>query len=455
MKITLGKSPEEQAAEEAKRQRELEAQIQQSMLERQQKINALHKKQKSNKIIIISFTSIIVIALLVFGTYNTFFKQGLQIDDVNNQIAQSTNRLNFPSEGLDNYIRDNSQAFFNKYASTGDNDQIEYANVDKNSVNISKVVKMSNTLSVVYFSADIEVKNEDTQVVDQAIIEKLKKNGFGIKSSEKKSKKKNKEENTEAENVEESTEVSTEEATVAEQSEETLSNEGAMPEENVSSEESAEEPATEEATTEEATTEDTSYATTNLEMSSDETSDVIEYYMLDSGVIMQRGATSKIRYSFCIPVEVYYTYEDPETKQVPITNGFRPAGEMTLYSLKEIDINTVEDPIEIHPYLQFDAAQAYEESEKESAKIRVDKIFNEIYSGINTDHELKLKKQFNTYDATYIGMVDFEIYKTPNQLGYNAHVTYKIQLPQGFTYVVENYLIVEKDGGSWIITSIL
>ena len=78
MKITLGKSPEEQAAEEAKKQRELEAEIQQSIHERQQKIIALHKKQTTNKIIIGVITAIIVIALLIFGTYNTFFKQGLK-----------------------------------------------------------------------------------------------------------------------------------------------------------------------------------------------------------------------------------------------------------------------------------------------------------------------------------------------------------------------------------------
>ena len=47
------------------------------------------------------------------------------------------------------------------------------------------------------------------------------------------------------------------------------------------------------------------------------------------------------------------------------------------------------------------------------------------------------------------------MYKTPNQLGYNAHVTYKIELPQGFIFTVEDYLKIEKDGDSWKIVSIL
>lgn len=433
MKITLGKSPEEQAAEEAKKQRELEAEIQQSIHERQQKIIALHKKQTTNKIIIGVITAIIVIALLIFGTYNTFFKQGLKIDDVNNQIIQYTDSFNFPSEGLDNYVRDNSQEFFNKYATISE-DQYEYAKIDKNSVNIMKVIKMSQTLALVYFSADVEVKNLDTQVTDQAIIEKLKKSGFGLKES--------------APQPEQPTQPIEENMDVDDDS--------VKPEdekESIDTEQSEEQPVVEE-TTEEATTEDPGFSTTNIEMAEDNNSKTIEYYMLDGGIIMQRGTTSTMRYSFYMPIESYYIYEDPETKQVPIANGYRPAGEMTLYSLQEINLSA-SDPLEIHPMLQFDPAQAYDETEKESAKIRVDKIFNEVYSGINTDHELKLHKQFNTYEAQYIGMTDFEIYKVPNQLGYNAHVTYKIQLPQGFVFTVEDYLIVEKDGDSWKITSIL
>ena len=73
MKLILGKTPEEQAAEEAKKQRELEISIQQSMIERREKIEALHKKQKINKIIILTTFGIVLTTLMVYGTYNTFF----------------------------------------------------------------------------------------------------------------------------------------------------------------------------------------------------------------------------------------------------------------------------------------------------------------------------------------------------------------------------------------------
>ncbi len=427
MKITLGKSPEEQAAEEAKKQRELEASIQQSIHERQQKIMALHKKQKTNKIIIYCITAVIVIALLVFGTYNTFFKQGLKIADVDNQILQYTDSLSFPAEGLDNYVRDNSQDFFDKYAELDKNSQYEYATVDKNSVNITKVTKVSKTLALVYFAANVEVKENDTQVTDQTVIEKLKKNGFGIKEPAKTKKKKD---TSNEEDMDVADEVGDDTAT----------------------DESTDE--SDNSTSEEATTEDQGYSTTSLDVAEGTDSESVEYYMLDDGVIMQRGATTTSRYTFYLPIEFYYIYSDPETKQDPIANGYKPAGEMNLYSLEEINISA-QDTVEINPALAFDEAQIYDEDTKESAKIRVDKIFNEVYSGINTDQELQLNKKFNTYNAKYVGLTDFEMYKTPNQLGYNAHVTYKIELPQGFTFTVEDYLKIEKDGDSWKIVSIL
>lgn len=443
MKMILGKSPEELEAEKAKALREREAKIQQAAMERQQKINALHKKQKANKVIVICVASLITIVLLVFGTYNTFIKQGLTTDDVNAQITQNTSRLSFPAEGLDNYIRDNSQTFFNKYAAIDKDSEIESATVDKNSVNINRVIKMTDSLALVYFSADIEVKTADTQVIDQTVIENLKKNGFGVTNSTSKKKKKNK--TTEED-------MNVDDDSVKEDTSEVVEEAAEVEEESVASEEQ-----TEAAETNDVVADDDTGTGTidSLEVESkDGSTAAAEYYILDNGIVMQRGTTTSTRYNFYIPIEFYYTYADPETMQQPIANGYRPAGEMNLYSLEEINVNSLEE-VTVHSTLQFDPNQVYDETETESAKIRVDKTFKEIYSGINTDHELKLSKKFNTYGATYVGMTGFEIYKTPNQLGYNAHVTYKIQLPQGFVYTIEDYLIVEKDGNSWVITSIL
>ena len=92
-KMVLGKTPQELEAERAKKAREQEAEIQASILERQRKIQALHSKQKSNKIIIILIVFLIAGVLVTFGTYNTFFKQGLTMDEVQSSINQSMSRL--------------------------------------------------------------------------------------------------------------------------------------------------------------------------------------------------------------------------------------------------------------------------------------------------------------------------------------------------------------------------
>ena len=49
-RLVLGKTPEQLRAEEAEKQREIEAQIQEATRQRQAKIEALHKKQKTTLI---------------------------------------------------------------------------------------------------------------------------------------------------------------------------------------------------------------------------------------------------------------------------------------------------------------------------------------------------------------------------------------------------------------------
>ena len=67
-KLNLSKTPEQVQAEEAQKQREIEEAIQQSQMERQRKILALHKKQKTSKFIVISLLTVFGVALLTFGT---------------------------------------------------------------------------------------------------------------------------------------------------------------------------------------------------------------------------------------------------------------------------------------------------------------------------------------------------------------------------------------------------
>lgn len=174
-KVVLGKTPEQLQAEEAKRQRELEAAIEQKQMEQQRKLNNLKQKQKTSKYIVIALSAIGAIALLTFGTYNTFFKHILTQDEVL-AIANSVGNK-FPCEGVPNYVRDNADPLFQQYVNY-DRATYDQVYVDPNTVEVSKIKKYSNSMVEVFFSADVVMVEKDIRVTDESLINELKRNGF-------------------------------------------------------------------------------------------------------------------------------------------------------------------------------------------------------------------------------------------------------------------------------------
>lgn len=174
-KFVLGKTPEQVQAEEAEKQRELEAAIQATEQERLRKIQELHKKQKTSKFIVISLFVVFSIALLTFGTYNTFFKQPLTQEEVR-AIANGVGNK-FPCEGIPNYIRDNADPLFQQYIDYNRNTYVS-ANIDPDTVEISKIKKYSNVMVEVFFNADVVMVEKDIRITDEELINQLKRNGL-------------------------------------------------------------------------------------------------------------------------------------------------------------------------------------------------------------------------------------------------------------------------------------
>lgn len=452
-KVVLGKTPQDLEAEKAKKNRELEAEIQQKALERNKKIQALHNKQKSNKIIIILVVSFFAIVLVVFGTYNTFFKKGLSIDDVNLAIAQSIQQSRYPSEGLDNYIRDNCETLFKKYMSL-DNQKaknIAKVEVDKDSCTISKVRKYNSSFAEVFFSVNVTVTENDTEVTDPVVIEQLKRNGFGIKSEVTNTQSKSTTEaattestNTESTNTENITTEANDNPVV-----QTANNTDESVSENT---EEQTKPQTETDATE-ATTEDSSVPITDIDYSSgsDENATNVHYYMTEGGQIMQEGTSTTVRYNFFVPVTYEISYDNDGTAMY---GAYKVVGDMDLYSLTEQNQSNF-DEIVPNDYYAFNEDALYDEDTLHNIQIRIDKTLDSLYSYKNTEAEYKLYLPFNTYDATYDGIISLEAYNTPNALGYNAKVSYKITTTQGFSYTLQTYMRVEPDGNSWVIKDIM
>lgn len=445
MKMKLGKKPVEVLEEEAKRQRELEATLQEEQQIRQQKLKSLKNIQKRNTAIIICVFVLLCGVLIVFGTYNTFFKKGLTQQDIDVTVARNINSLRFPTGGLDNYIRDSSDGLIYKYLSYQPKD-FDYVTVDKNSVYISRVKPLNNKLAYVYFSADIETKTPDKVVEDPSVIEILKRNGLdAFKHAEQ----------------EQTVQPTVVEPTVEEQPAEEIAEgdviteeeltEGKQPVdgEQVQTEEQVEQ--VEEQPVEQPAENTDPTITDSTKLAWDKGSEATEYYVLSNGTYMEKGSTSKERYNFSILIEYYDLIDVGEVQ----ASGYRPASDLALVSLEEIDQTNFND-IEISSYLTWgeDVSEA-EEDEVNSARIKVDKTLGDLYLGRDTSQDFLNYKKFNTYGATYNGLNNFKLYNGTNDLGFNAFVDYSITTKQGFVLDIRSYLIIEKSGNSWVIKGIL
>ena len=480
-KVVLGKTPQDLEKEQAKREREMEAELQQTILERQKKIQALHSKQKTNKIIIILVVVLIAGILITFGTYNTFFKKGITLEDVDYEIAVANQTNIFPSEGLDGYIRDNCDALFERYMRIDPKrgKDIASVEVDKNSCSIYKVRKLNATLAQVYYSFDVIVTKKDVQVTDPGLIEQIKRNGLGaVNNQPTTAQQVDVTESTETTAVEttEATEEVTETTDATNESEagtDTNTEEVEGTEETEATEEietTEETEATTEATeatstdaTEDTQQPDNSTPITDFDYSVNNQTAAKHYYITSGGQIWESGEVSVVRYNFYVPIQLVYTYTtDEEGNQVPVTAGFALAGEASLYGLQETNQTTFDDEngdgeggIQTHDVFKFEKdgveIPLADEETTGSVKIKVEKTLQDLYDKRDTSQDFLNYYKFNTYEATFSVINELLYYTDTNAMGYNVKVSYDVITSQGFTITVESYMYVEKSGNSWVI----
>lgn len=472
-RLVLGKTPEQLRAEEAEKQREIEAQIQEATRQRQEKIEALHKKQKTTKIAVIATVSAVSAILLVFGTYNTFFKKTLTLEDVQPSINSSINSLNFPSEGLDNYIRENCEPLFMKYMTYDlKNSNIQSVEVDKNSCYVSRVKKLNATLAQVYFSVDVIVHENDKEVTDPKIIDSLKKSG--LLSNTPQSTQTTEPTDSSVETTDSSTDSNTESTTTTEPVESSTepnsnveSSTDPNPENSAANSENpsnnsgsptADAP-TAGTPTGVANAEDGGYSSNTSDTSSSQIS-LDQYYLGDKGKIMQKGSISTVRYNFYVPIEFYYVYSggyDEETGKPigsVVAGGFRPAGDMTLFTLEQPDVKTF-DEIAYNSAFICDEETILGEETTRQIQVKVDKTLSDLYEGRDTSQDFYNYRKFNGFNAEYAGITELKSYSQKNAFGMNTHVTYSIKTSQGFIYTLETWMDVEQDGNSWVIKEML
>lgn len=158
MKFVLGKTPEQLALEENKRMEEIALEVQKRNEVRDNKLLALEKKKKKSRTIVISLLAFMMVTLVSWGTFNTFFKKTLNYKDVQYVINQTVNQ--FPTAGLDGYIRKNFSKWFEKVVSFKDGD-IESVDPQLDSLSIDATIPISANVVRTYFSVDVTTKHKD------------------------------------------------------------------------------------------------------------------------------------------------------------------------------------------------------------------------------------------------------------------------------------------------------
>lgn len=167
-RIKFGESVEDREKKEAARLRELEAQVQADSQERQQKMQRYIKSSKTKRIIVILIFTLLSIALLVFGTYNTFFKQETDMISILQYVNQNQRDTAFISSGVEGFLKENINVIFRDYFSINDNN-IEYYRIDEDSLYVTDIVEKNRSYANVYFKARIDTKYRD-EIGDNDVI---------------------------------------------------------------------------------------------------------------------------------------------------------------------------------------------------------------------------------------------------------------------------------------------
>lgn len=172
------KSKEDIEKEEADQQRKIGEDIEKREAERQRRIRNYTAIKKKHKRIFIAGISIITIALLVFGTYNTF----IRTETPQNVTARNTMKYagitGINTFGAEGYLKANVNELFKNYASNST--QIEVTNkdgtkvkkqastykIDTESLYITEAYEKTSSLMNVYFSANVVIQQPDDKTTN-------------------------------------------------------------------------------------------------------------------------------------------------------------------------------------------------------------------------------------------------------------------------------------------------
>ena len=332
----------------------------------------------------------------------------------------------------------------------------------KDTCRISKVQLVSSSAAKVFFSLDVSVTSKDHQVTDPVLIEKLRKNGFNstqvtistnTNGSMSMPSKGNKDNTSEESNTEDNNTITTEPQDETSDSGDSsnIDNEPIVNEEITPTIAPTEAPVITPEVDVYVPIEQKVDVVEQIDFSVNAKETPSHYYLLQNGVIMESGKTTKNRYNFFIFIEKFSEAKDGKV----VRDGYKPTTDLHLYSLVEVNQVEFEDNINTSTYFEFNKKAKVTAEELQNMQLKVGSILEDLYNYKDTKFDFQNYKKFNTYDAIFDGIVSFEAYTQPNQLGFNALVTYNITTTQGFSFTTQAYLLIEKNGNSYMIKDFL
>lgn len=141
---------------------------------------------------------------------------------------------------------------------------------------------------------------------------------------------------------------------------------------------------------------------------------------------------------------------------IPIStkgNKLRVAGELSISTRRAFSDNGI-DPVE-NEFLDFDDRQENQNEGKAFQSV----LENFLTLGYNSKQDVSNiytgDAKLNFDGATFVDVVYCKVYDQANELGYNARVSYRLQLDNGGVFVTTNYMKISKNAGTYTIEAIM
>lgn len=137
-----------------------------------------------------------------------------------------------------------------------------------------------------------------------------------------------------------------------------------------------------------------------------------------------------------------------------VENGkFQRAGELEILSKEPYSSDG--DTVVESKYYSFEGIDKASEDETSKLKATVDNFFQLGYNLKQDVSDIYQGEATLSFEGKYIGLTSCTLYKSTNQIGFNAFIKYKIQTTSGAAFETSAYLYVEKSSsGAYIIKSI-